>query len=411
MKTISPFRFNHEIQANASKSDAQRCLILAAFSSGPTALHGLDESEDIVSMQKCLRVLGAEHHGTNPIYIQPRIQQGEKSVELQVGESGFALRTLAFMSLIDYNDVTILGKGTLLKREQHQLIEILNQLGLQVESNDGKLPLRVQGTISVSELSVDGSAGSQVISGLCLLAPHLPNGLKISVANLTSKPYLEMTLERMKFMGIHVQSFGKDSYFIPGKQTYHRHECHIEGDWSGAANLIVGAAISGNIRVSGLASTSLQADKRILEFVQAFGAQVKWSDANLSISAGTERRAFIANIEDCPDIFPILVILACAADGTSAISGIHRLKNKESDRLSVMCELLKSVGVSFEIESNTISIHGTGKIEGGTVDTHNDHRIAMAAAIAACISRNEISLTDENCVSKSYPTFFRDLGI
>ena len=409
MKTISPFRFHHHIQANASKSDAQRCLILAAFSDTSMDIYGLDGSEDILSMQRCLEEIGATFIGTNPMQVRPINKKLKRTLVLNVGESGFALRTLAFLSLVCSDNVTINGSGTMLNREQGQLITILKQLGLTVDSNQGKIPLHIKGDPSISDLTVDGSAGSQAISGLCLLAPHLPNGLNIRVNDLKSKPYLEMTIHRMHAMGISIEALGENTYSIAGNQSYHPSTCHIEGDWSGAANHIVGAAISGIVHLSGLRIDSLQADRQILEVITEFGATVEQSESELIVRESLEKTPFHTNIEDCPDLFPILVVLACAANGTSIIHGIQRLQNKESDRLLVMCELLTTFGVSYEIRSNEIHIHGKGKVVGGMVNTHQDHRIAMAASIAATISTQDIILSDESCISKSYPKFFQDL--
>ena len=408
MKTISPFRFHHHIQANASKSDAQRCLILAAFSDTSMDIYGLDGSEDILSMQRCLEEIGATFIGTNPMQVRPINKKLKRTLVLNVGESGFALRTIAFLSLVCSDNVTINGSGTLLNRAQGQLITILKQLGLTVDSNQGKIPLHIKGNPSISDLTVDGSAGSQAISGLCLLAPHLPNGLNIRVNDLKSKPYLEMTIQRMHAMGISIE-LGESAYSIAGNQSYHPTTCHIEGDWSGAANHIVGAAISGIVYLSGLRIDSLQADRQILEVITEFGATVEQSESELIVRESLEKTPFHTNIEDCPDLFPILVVLACAANGTSIIHGIQRLQNKESDRLLVMCELLTTFGLSYQIQSNEIHIHGTGKIGGGIVNTHQDHRIAMAASIAATISTQDIILSDESCISKSYPKFFQDL--
>ena len=409
MKTISPFRFLHHVHANASKSDAQRCLILAAFSDTSMDIFGLDGSEDILSMQRCLEEMGATFIGTNPMQVRPINKKLKRTLVLNVGESGFALRTLAFLSLVCSDNVTINGSGTMLNREQGQLITILKQLGLTVDSNQGKIPLHIKGDPSISDLTVDGSAGSQAISGLCLLAPHLPNGLNIRVNDLKSKPYLEMTIHRMHAMGISIEALGENTYSIAGNQSYHPSTCHIEGDWSGAANHIVGAAISGIVHLSGLRIDSLQADRQILEVITEFGATVEQSESELIVRESLEKTPFHTNIEDCPDLFPILVVLACAANGTSIIHGIQRLQNKESDRLLVMCELLTTFGLSYQIQSNEIHIHGTGKIGGGIVNTHQDHRIAMAASIAATISTQDIILSDESCISKSYPKFFQDL--
>ncbi|MEY3586588.1 MAG: hypothetical protein RLZZ243_1652, partial [Bacteroidota bacterium] len=176
-------------------------------------------------------------------------------------------------------------------------------------------------------------------------------------------------------------------------------------------NLLVGAAISGKIELHGLNPQTLQADRQILQAIGDFGATIRLENDVLYVHQSKTKTSFETNITDCPDLFPILVVLACAAKGSSKIIGVDRLKNKESDRLAVMCEVLEKFRIAFQLVENAIYIHGTGMVEGGEINTHNDHRIAMAATIASCIARNYIQLTDASCVAKSYPEFFNDLGL
>jgi 3-phosphoshikimate 1-carboxyvinyltransferase len=258
-------------------------------------------------------------------------------------------------------------------------------------------------------MTVNGEEGSQAISGLFLLAPFLIKGIRISIEALKSRPYLEMTIQRMRDFGITLEEKDPNSYFIPGSQICNGQEIQIEGDWSGAANHLVGAAISGELTIDGLKKDSLQADRKILEVLQDFGASYHWEGTRLKMSQSETKTPFETDIRDCPDLFPILVVLACAAQGKSRIIGVDRLKNKESDRLSVMCEILETFDVPFKLESNAIVISGKETVSGGIINTHHDHRIAMASTIAACIASSSIVLTEENCVTKSYPSFFTDL--
>jgi 3-phosphoshikimate 1-carboxyvinyltransferase len=307
-------------------------------------------------------------------------------------------------------NLTLNGTGSLLQRDHSQLCQILQQIGFTVESNEFKLPIHISGSASFKPMTVNGEAGSQAISGLFLLTPFLEQVSSISIESLKSKPYLEMTIARMRDFGIVLQKLNNNSYQIPGNQLIQKDEVHIEGDWSGAANPIVGAAISGKLELHGLNRYSLQADRHILQVIQDFGATITWKDDVLFVQQSKTNSPFETNISDCPDLFPILVVLACATSGTSKIIGVNRLQNKESDRLSVMCEVLEKFEIAFQLGSCEIFIHGTGQVAGGEIDTHNDHRIAMAATIAACIARKPIHLTDASCVSKSYPNFFKDLG-
>lgn len=409
MTAINPFQVQHVIHSNASKSDAQRCLILAALSKKPTKILGLDQSEDISAMMACIQELGASYDEETSM-VHPSSRKFSERICLNVQESGFALRTLAFVGMAFTKNLTLNGTGSLLQRDHSQLCHILQQIGFTVESNESKLPIHISGSASFKPITVNGEAGSQAISGLFLLAPFLEQDSSVSIESLKSKPYLEMTIARMRDFGIVLHNLNNDSYQIPGNQLIQKDEVHIEGDWSGAANPIVGAAISGKLQLHGLNRHSLQADRHILQVIQDFDATITWNDDVLFVQKSETNRAFEANISDCPDLFPILVVLACAASGTSRIIGVNRLQNKESDRLSVMCEVLEKFEIAFQLGSTEIFIHGTGQVAGGEINTHNDHRIAMAATIAACIARKPIHLTDTSCVSKSYPKFFADLG-
>jgi 3-phosphoshikimate 1-carboxyvinyltransferase len=408
MKTIKPFHFKHSIQANASKSDAQRCLILAALSNSTTIIHGLDGSDDVRAMLSCIEGLGATFHPKEGV-IEPISERNKDSIDLNVGESGFALRSLSFVGMALTKKLNIQGSGTLLKRDQTQLCQLLEQAGLSIQSNSKKLPLQIEGQVTLDRMTVNGEEGSQAISGLFLLAPFLTKGIHISIEALKSRPYLEMTIQRMRDFGITLEEKDPNSYFIPGSQICNGQEIQIEGDWSGAANHLVGAAISGELTIDGLKKDSLQADRKILEVLQDFGAKFHWEGNRLKMSQSETKTPFETDIRDCPDLFPILVVLACAARGKSRIVGVDRLKNKESDRLSVMCEILETFDVPFKLESNAIVISGKETVSGGIINTHQDHRIAMASTIAACIASSSIVLTEENCVTKSYPSFFTDL--
>jgi 3-phosphoshikimate 1-carboxyvinyltransferase len=410
MKSIKPFHYQHVIQANASKSDAQRCLILAAFAEQPVQILGVDSSEDILSMLGCLEAMGAQFDKENET-MYPIMERSISALTLNVGESGFALRTLALVGLARTNNLTLTGSGTLLNRNQHQLCTVLSNLGLKVSSVHEKIPLHIQGNVTVNNFVVNGSDGSQVISGLFLLSAMLDCESIIAIDNPTSKPYIDMTISRMRDFGYTVIELAENKYTIPGNQKPQLKEVKLEGDWSGAANHLVGAAISGQVQLHGLLKNSQQADRKILEILQAFGAEITWREDILIVRESTSKKPFQVDILNCPDLFPIIVVLACSAKGISLISGIHRLKNKESNRLNVMCELLDKWKVTFKIEENKIHIVGTGSVVGAAINTHEDHRIAMAGTIAACISNKEMLLNEDACIKKSYPNFYLDLGV
>jgi 3-phosphoshikimate 1-carboxyvinyltransferase len=417
-KTIYPFKYTGKLRANSSKSFAQRAFILALLAEGESVIYNADQSKDVLAIQNCIRQLGAEiivlEEG---IKVIPPLRKKINSVTLNVGESGLALRMLGIVATLFSSTIHLIGEGSILNRSQKQLIEILKQLGFTVKHDNFKLPIQIKGEITNQNLVIDGSEGSQVISGLLITLPLLTKSSSIELVNVTSRPYLEMTNEIMSFFGISISSIFDNAFSIQGNQSYKSSSYTIEGDWSGAANHLVGAAISGSIELVGLNSNSKQADAKILTILKEFGAEIniektKDNQEIIKVSKGISKKPFDFDLTDAPDLFPILSILAAAAIGKSTITGTNRLLNKESNRLESVSELLKNLSVPFKIEENIIEIYGTGKIKPiATIDTYNDHRIAMAAAIGACLATTAIDLNGIECINKSYPNYFNDLVI
>jgi 3-phosphoshikimate 1-carboxyvinyltransferase len=415
-KTISPFKYKGQLKVNSSKSYAQRAFILSLLATDETIIYNSDQSKDVLAIQNCIRQLGAEiivlEEG---IKIIPPFRKKLDSVNLNVGESGLALRMLGIVATLFSSTVYLTGEGSILNRSQKQLIDILEQLGLSVTHQNYKLPLQIKGQISNQNLVIDASEGSQVISGLLISLPLLNNSSTIKLVNITSRPYLEMTCEIMSYFGIPISTDLDNNITIEGNQFYQSNSYIIEGDWSGAANHLVGAAISGSVKLIGLNSKSKQADALILSVLNEFGAIIRIDNSAkgrefIQLQESDIKNPFKIDLTDAPDLFPILSVLACAAKGKSTISGTNRLLNKESNRLEAISAMLKSFSVEFEVGNNSISIQGTGKIiPNKIINTYNDHRIAMAATDATCLSEIPIELNDINCVKKSYPDFFEDI--
>ena len=415
-KTIYPFKYTGKLRANSSKSFAQRAFILALLAKCETIIYNADDSKDVLAIQNCIRQLGAEiivlEEG---IKIIPPLRKKIDSVTLNVGESGLALRMLGIVATLFSSTIHLTGEGSILNRSQKQLIEILKQLGFTVKHDNFKLPIQIKGEITNQNLVIDAREGSQVISGLLITLPLLHKSSSVELVNVTSRPYLEMTNEIISFFGISISSIFDKAFSIQGNQSYKSSSYTIEGDWSGAANHLVGAAISGSIKLVGLNSKSKQADAKILAILKEFGAEIniektKDNQEIIKVSKGISKKPFDFDLTDAPDLFPILSILAAAAIGKSTITGTNRLLNKESNRLESVSELLKNLSVPFKIEENIIEIYGTGKTNPiATIDAYNDHRIAMAATIGASISETTVVLNNVDCIKKSYPDFFSDL--
>ena len=405
-KTILPFKVQGSIVANPSKSYLQRAIVCAALAKEKTHF-SIDNPSDDVSAALCLLpALGASYQNgiIHPSSSTNRLDE----LELSCGESGLLLRLMSTIGLGFAKRLILQGEGTLLQRSIVSLVDQLRAIGLQVESNNGFLPVLIEGEITNTSLSVNASDSSQFLSGLLIALSQTPFDCVVNVTALSSKPYIDLTLDVLKDFGISIRQEDYNTFYINGNQMMSPKKMIIEGDWSGASNHLVGAAISGEITVKGLSIISTQADKSILDALSDFGAMVEVHEDKIKVEQN-EKRPFVFDATHCPDLFPPLAILACAAVGASEIIGLHRLENKESNRELSIVKMLNVLGVNYRIVADSIFIEGKGKVNGGTIATYNDHRISMAGAMAACIASSDIIIDNVACVSKSYPNFFNDL--
>lgn len=395
------------LQAPGSKSHVQRLLLLACLSKKPSQIAGFHRSADNLSMLAALKQFGHTFQELDTtIMVQPS-KHKSSHLKIDIGESGFGLRSLAFVGNCFSESYQLEGQGTLKNREHWASIESLQKLGLEVVHQEGKLPLQIKGKINNFHLNLDGASGSQHLSGLFLLAAATEGNWQISIENLTSAPYFEWTLRMLQEAGFQYEK-QDNSYYFTGAQELQLANTAVEGDWSSVAAHLVAAAISGEILVDGLNQNSLQADQALLDILLAFGAKLEWKQEKLLVWESAEKLPFHTNLSDCPDLFPVVVILACASKEVCQISGISRLQNKESDRLAAMTEALSAWNIAFEINGDAICIHGKGKLPQASLKSHHDHRIAMAISIASLLSEEGQELDDLSCLNKSYPEFYTD---
>lgn len=411
MKRIKPFRFDHTIDVNASKSHLQRALAISSLANGKSILKSCDESQDVIACKTIIERLGCTISGSRNLEINPPNRTLKNEISIHVQESGLALRMFAFVSSIFAKQITIHANGSLLKRPIEELKMSLQNVGLSVEPNPTIYPISIHGQLTKPEVFLDGSFSSQMLSGILIAAPLLNHDTIIHVKNLSSKPYIDLTIDTIGDFGVKIENQSHEKFVVKGNQTYTGREYMIEGDWSGAANHIVGAAISGKVELIGLQKKSKQADKIILDIIEQFGASSEWTTDGLIITKAAAPHPIHVDLTNNPDLFPILAVLASSVEGTSVFYGTHRLLHKESNRLESVTKMLDVFQVWYSIYENSIEIHGTGKIEGGEINCFNDHRIAMGATAAASFSNEDIILENESCIKKSYPDFFNVLGL
>ena len=394
------------IQAPVSKSHMQRELLLSLLSDTPTHLFGnfLVLPDDVKSAIQCIESFGATVClNDNKIEVIPPIHSVIKDeLSVHVGESGFLIRNLISIGFLFARKLIIYAKGTLLTRDLHVNDALLTQLGLVKRSTDGEWPLILEQINPCQQhIQLDASATSQIASGVLIRLAQSARERSLCLTNLVSTPYLQMTVQNLINRGVKLSWVDNCISFDDSSRIQGR-EIQIDGDWSGAANLLCIGAISNEISVKGLRSQGNQADEYILDVLTLYGAQIEWSGDVITVTH-VKNRSFNCDVTHCPDLFPLLCVLAASANGTSIIQGTNRLKNKESDRLISAMAMLSALGVHFEIGTNELMITGGIKNHEPHIDTYNDHRMVLAAIVASTISYLNISLNEVDSVVKSFP--------
>lgn len=409
-KILYPVAIKGEINAPISKSWFQRGLFLSMLSSKATYLCGVDNSEDSLTVKQIIKNLGSEIvDQPNALFVEPACRNLNTPIEINVGQSGLALRVMAFVSTLFDRPITLKGEGTLLKRPLGILTSALDAAGILWHSNNFNLPITIIGKIKKDKIRINASASSQPLSGLLIVLPLLDRDVEVIVTNLTSRPYIDLTLELIKLFGAYVENHNYEKFNVYGNQKYIGGRIIMEADWSGASNFLVGAALTGEVFVKGLKQKSYQADIAIIQALNKFGAHLEFYNDGVYVCKNNAN-SFVFDATHSPDLVPILTVLACGAKGKSVINGVNRLIHKESNRIDSVLTMIKSLGGKIHHRENSLIIEGEGFLEGGFVNGFSDHRIVMAAALASTISKNSITLTDVDAVKKSYPKFFNDLS-
>lgn len=394
----------------SSKSYAQRAIALALLAQGETTLRNIEFCKDTLSALSCIQALGAEVKYLDDSTIVIRGGLNPVAGVLNVGESGLATRLFTPIASLHSSPICIQGEGTLLHRPMHMMIEPLRDLGVNVRDGGGFLPIEVCGPIHGGKLTVDGSISSQFITGLLLSLPMAQEDTVLKVINPVSTPYIEMTIDTARHFGVEIMHNEGDysEFFIEGGQSYQPVDLAIEGDWSGAASMLVAGALAGEVTVKNISTLSKQADTAICRALERAGAGIIIEQDSVTVSKRS-LKAFEFDATNAPDLFPALAALAAAAEGVSVIKGTNRLRHKESDRAETIRHEYERLGIEVDIsEPDIMKIRG-GEIRPAEVFSHDDHRIAMSLAISALRCEGEVKIKAAEAVEKSYPTFFEDL--
>lgn len=365
---IQPSTLKGTIQSIPSKSQAHRALICAALSGKPELVSIERPSQDLMATKQALEIL-----------------RGAGAADCR--ESGTTLRLLVPLAAALGLDVTFTGEGRLPRRPMEPLLSLLEDHG--VRFSQAFLPFRLSGRLRCGNYRIPGNISSQYISGLLLALPLLEGDSHLTLTTqLESSAYVAMTLDCQKSFGLRIQP-SETGWAIPGGQTYRAPGSFtVEGDWSNAAFWLAASALGSDLEVTGLSEESLQADRRIRTILD---------------SGETD-----TDVREIPDLVPVLAVLACGKTETTVLRNCGRLRLKESDRIESVKAMILSLGGRIRVEGEDLVIEGSGSLEGGAVDSFEDHRIAMAAAIAATLCRRPVLIRGAQAVSKSYPEFFAD---
>lgn len=406
-KTIYRGRTKGSVTAPPSKSYAQRAIAAALLCRGETVLTNMVYCNDTRAALQVARDLGAEVVCTeDACTIRGGLRPSGR--ELNVGESGLATRLFTPVTALCGEEIVLTGEGSLLGRPISMMEAPLRELGAEISSREGYLPIRVKGPVRGGQATVDGSLSSQFITGLLMSLPLAERDTTMNVADLKSKPYIDMTIGLLEAFGIEIKHNDYKQFFIEGGQHYTAARYNIEGDWSGASCLLVAGATAGEATVRNLNPLSLQADTAIIDALTRAGAEITTTRDSVTVRRN-ELRAFEFDATHCPDLFPALAALAAGCRGTSVLRGTRRLVHKESDRARTIADVFSRMGIDIDLsEENLMRITG-GPIRSATVESHNDHRIAMAAATAALNSDDSVVVRRAEAVNKSYPGFWDDL--
>ncbi len=405
--SIQPRMLGGDIDAISSKSDVHRILICAALSQTPTRVQFTTLSNDILTTIRCLKAMGAQIEESEGVWhVVPITQKPAGPVQLNCAESGSTVRFLIPVAAALGLHASFTGEGRLPQRPLGPLVSEMERHGIRFSQHS--LPIDMTGDLQPGQYSIPGNISSQYITGLLMALPLLPADSSIKLTtHLESRPYVNLTIATLKKFGIQIQTH-KDGFFIPGNQAYRSPGAiRAEGDWSNAAFWLCAGAIGQRISCHHLDLESVQGDRRVVDILREFGANVEVEGDTVSVSGGNLHGVTI-DASEIPDLITAIVIVAAVAKGKTTIRNAGRLRIKESDRLSALSGYLQAIGADVQEEPEGLLIDGKGKLKGGAIDGQGDHRIVMSAAVASIACEQAIILLGADAVNKSYPEFFED---
>lgn len=393
---IYPSKLIGTVSAPSSKSYSHRMIIAAALADGVSEISNVTDSNDITVTSQAMEALGANVLADSGTYTVRGIKNSAKKAEIDCGESGSTLRFIIPVAAALGTTATLNGHAKLPQRPITPYTREFPSKGVTFEPQSG-LPITLTGKLRAGKYNLEGDVSSQFITGLMLALPMCEEDSVIKLTSpLQSKPYADMTIAALKKFGIDIREMsmnGLPIYLIKGGQKYKPCRTAVEGDYSQAAFFFTANALGSEIKITNLDPNSVQGDKAILDIIA---------------SCGDDMKPFTADVADIPDLVPILAVLGSFTKGQSRIVNAARLKLKESDRLTCVANALNAIGGKVTAGDDFLTMEHIDTFTGGEVDSCKDHRIVMAAAIAATASNAPVIIHGAEDVKKSYPRFFDD---
>lgn len=424
--TVYPNTLRGEQVAPASKSSMQRACAAALLHRGTTRIlnpgHSNDDLAAIDVIQKLGAIVKTEDASKEKINSTSIIvhSNGVQPIgdTMNCGESGLGIRMFTPIAALSDQSITVEGIGSLLKRPMHFFDTIFPKLGIEIQSQAGYLPIQIKGPLKPANIEVDGSLSSQFLTGLLMAFAATENtNAVIEVQGLKSKPYIDLTLSVLNTFGWKVQHQDYKRFeFLAHPPLADHIDYTVEGDWSGAAFLLVAGAIAGPIVVKGLQLNSTQADKAVMQALKDAGASIDINENAIQIGPAKDKAGVVGSLNafefdatHCPDLFPPLVALAAVCSGVTILHGVSRLAHKESDRGLTLQKEFAKLGIRIELNEDRMMVYGGTGIIGAEVFSQHDHRIVMACGVVALCADGPITITDAEAVNKSYTDFFKHL--
>ncbi len=421
-KYIGPGRVGGSIVIPASKSLCHRAILMASLAQGRSLIDNVYFSKDVEATLQVARILGSkvQADGSRVLIDGCGIHAGSSQraasgpTLIDCSESGSTLRFVVPILSIAGIPATFTGRGKLPERPMDVYYRLFDQQGIAYQTRNGKLPLTVTGRLSGGQICIDGSVSSQFVTGLLMALPLAKEDSVLTISGtFASRPYVDLTLGMSRRFGIRIDEKDDHTFVIKGNQTYRAANLSVEADASQAAFMAAAGLIAAGdqgLMIEGLDPETRQGDLAFLKFAASMGGHIEWTEKGLKVKRSDLRGDHVFDCENCPDIVPILAVLAAYDHGTVTITHAERLRIKESDRLQAMTEEMTKAGAAIEQTPDGLIIKGGRPLQGGTVQAWNDHRIAMSMAVAALGSREGITIRGAECISKSWPTFFEDLA-